>query len=319
MPSKPIATFQAHSSRVNGLAFTHDGSRLAAASNDSTITLWDASARGTPRSRTPLLRVHSFGDRGPVPLTGVAIGPPSAGGLVVLAHHAHNVPVLNLTLDRRMELEGHEGWIPNVAFSSDGSLIGSASLDGTARIWDSGTGKSLAVLEGHELKSDGQLPAGVWSIAFSPDSRIAATAGSDGTIRLWDARSGRALRVIEADQGLVFTVACGPDGKLLASGGSDGSIKIWDSETGALKRTLIGHRNWVVCVTFSGRSGWLASASWDKTARLWKTRGEAPVASVRTNGPCHGVAFNASGKTMATAEDNGTARLWDVGGLAGLR
>jgi WD40 repeat protein len=56
-----------------------------------------------------------------------------------------------------------------------------ASLDKTARIWDTASGKELAVLRGHQGM--------VLSAAFSPDGTRIVTASWDGTARVWDSVS----------------------------------------------------------------------------------------------------------------------------------
>jgi len=45
---------------------------------------------------------------------------------------------------------GHSDWVRAVAFSSDGSLVTSASYDGTARLWCALTGECLQTLMSHD-------------------------------------------------------------------------------------------------------------------------------------------------------------------------
>jgi WD40 repeat protein len=68
-----------------------------------------------------------------------------------------------------------------VAFSGDGRLLTSGSMDATVRLWDVATGLESATLQGH-LRW-------VLSVAFSPDGRLLASGSRDGTIRLWDVRA----------------------------------------------------------------------------------------------------------------------------------
>jgi WD40 repeat protein len=69
--------------------------------------------------------------------------------------------------------------VRSAAFSPDGSRIVTASDDRTARIWDSASGKEIAVLRGDEWP--------VNSAAFSPDGSRIVTASWE-TVRIWDAR-----------------------------------------------------------------------------------------------------------------------------------
>ena len=78
-------------------------------------------------------------------------------------------------------LRGHTAEVLSVAFSPDGKLIASGSIDKTLRLWNADT----------RLPAADPLPAHepvVASVAFSPDGRRIASAGGT-TIRLWDVAS----------------------------------------------------------------------------------------------------------------------------------
>jgi len=63
-----------------------------------------------------------------------------------------------------------------LAFSPDGTLLGTANGDKTARIWDARTGHELLKVThtGH-----------VGGVAFSRDGTLFATASHDKTVQLW--------------------------------------------------------------------------------------------------------------------------------------
>lgn len=77
-------------------------------------------------------------------------------------------------------LSGHTSSVYGVAFSPDGQLLASASLDNTVKLWDVGTGQVVRTLSGHTN--------GVTSVAFAPDGRLLASASGDKTIKLWTTR-----------------------------------------------------------------------------------------------------------------------------------
>ena len=117
-------------------------------------------------------------------------------------------------------LTGHTGGVYGVAFSLDGRLLATASLDKTAQVWDPGTDDCLRTLTGHT--------SGVWAVAFSPDGRMLATASPDKTARLWDPATGYCLRTLTGHTRHVNGVAFSLDGRLLATASDDKSAQLWD-------------------------------------------------------------------------------------------
>jgi WD40 repeat protein len=92
-------------------------------------------------------------------------------------------------------IAGHDSDVAWLSFSPDGKKLASASLDLTARVWDTETGAQLLILKGH-AQSPTSIATGVWTVAFSPDGKMLATGGSDRTVRLWEAETGRELKTL---------------------------------------------------------------------------------------------------------------------------
>ena len=120
-----------------------------------------------------------------------------------------------------------------MALSGDGTVVASGGWDGTVRLWEPLSGRSLAVLEGHT--------GAVRNVALSADGRLVASSGWDRTVRLWEAPSGRALAVLEGHTAGVVWVALSGDGKLVASSGGEGTVRLWEALSGRPLAVLAGH------------------------------------------------------------------------------
>ena len=102
----------------------------------------------------------------------------------------------------------------------DGARIVTGSTDGTARIWDAGSGTELAELKGH-----GHV---VYSVAVTRDGSRIITGSDDAIARIWDAKSGVELAELEGHTGWVTSVAVTPDGARVITGSGDTTVRIWE-------------------------------------------------------------------------------------------
>jgi WD40 repeat protein len=244
----------------------------------------------------------------------MAPGAPVALDLVRHGEEEH----LTVTLGRRpatpgeqlLVLRGHTDDVESAVFSPDGKRIVTASLDGTARIWDAATGKQLVVLRGHT--------GYMYSAAFSPDGKRIVTASGDGivppadnTVRIWDAATGKQLMVLRGHTGEVRSAAFSPDGKRIVSASDDKTVRIWDAATGKQLMVLRGHTKGVNSTAFSPDGKRIVTASWDGTARIWDAATGRQLMALRVPG-ISSAAFSPDGKRIVTGALDGTARIWDA-------
>ncbi|MBU0618365.1 MAG: serine/threonine protein kinase [Planctomycetes bacterium] len=204
-----------------------------------------------------------------------------------------------------MTLRGHTNEAAPI-FSPDGSLIASASLDTTVRLWDPVKGAMLRVFASPADRY-------VDRVSFSPDGRTLASC-EHGTVRLWDVATGRQLHAITTNLGWTST-ALSPDGRLLAYGADRTLIKLWDVGAAREIATLRGHTRQATGIAWSPDGKRLASSSQDATIKLWNVESGDEIRTLRGHtyyvGP---VAFSPDGLTLASSgrAPDSTIRFWDT-------
>ncbi|KAL0960504.1 hypothetical protein HGRIS_005542 [Hohenbuehelia grisea] len=289
--------FYGHRGDINSVAVSRDGTRIASASDDGTIRIWDAKTGeicGAP------LMGHTDS------VMSVAFSPD--GSQLVSGSVDDTVRVWNVQTGQEdmAPLRGHTSWVRSVAFSQDGTRIVSGA-DYTVRVWDAKTGgTAMEPLDGHTSL--------VLSVAFSPDGHLIVSGSMDNTIRIWNAGTGeQALPPLEGHSDDVNSVAFSPDGGHIVSGSDDGTIRIWDVSTGELVKVLRGLSSIVWSVTYSPNGARIASGSDDRMIRIWDARSGEEIKKLMGHAnSVRSVAVTPDGERIVSGSDDKTIRVWDM-------
>jgi len=201
----------------------------------------------------------------------------------------------------------HDDVVSGVAWSADGRLLASGSLNGSVKVWDARTG---------DLRFP--LPALKWGarhVAFSPDSRLLATGGEDDWVKLWDISRpdrppDRWLRRFSTGPRGLLALAFSPDGRHLAAADRDRKVRCWDVE-GDSEVRLPDDLMVIRGLAFTPNGKQIVTANTDGVVKVWDLAARRTVATVPANPLAVGyrAAFSRDGRLVAIGCEDGNIKI----------
>ena len=187
------------------------------------------------------------------------------------------------------------GQVNTLAFSSDGKILASGGNGNqNIELWNTEFGRIHLRIK-LPNRFDGPL-----AMKFSKDNKILTSLGEDGFIKQWQVDIGRIL----SKQHSVYSgvvLALDPDGKTFFSGNEgSGGIHLWDTATGRVIDIFNRKSNFSITKSISNlfRSVSNLFRGNRKEKKIW-------------NG-VQALALSPNGKTLVSAHDDNTVRLWDT-------
>lgn len=149
------------------------------------------------------------------------------------------------------------------------------------------------------------------AVAASPDGQWIVTGGFDSTIRIWDAVSGQELRAI-GTRGGVSAIAISRDGKQIISAESDDRIYIWSVESGVevSRSEPLPDRIDVLAIADAGDR--IAVGGAGKRIWIMDRRAVSIIRTLDTQSAVRSLAYDRSGRSLASGGADGTLTLWDA-------
>jgi WD40 repeat protein len=140
------------------------------------------------------------------------------------------VGLRNLETDRPIQILELNSPATDIGISSDNKLIATREIDGTIRVQNILTRRTIRTLTGSATS--------LGPLAVSSDGRLLFQANRDGSISVWDITTGKPIRTLVGHTTMLSYLAFSSNDKMLLSGGTDGAIKLWDVTDGRTIRTF---------------------------------------------------------------------------------
>ncbi len=303
-----LLTYRGHRSvssfgGVASLAWTSDSTRIASATLDGGVHVWDASS-----GKRLLVYDHS------ALVQAVSCSPDSQH--FASTHFNRAIQVWDASSGKHILTIHSSTFVNQIAWSPDGTRLASIGgcphvIDDTGnmddkivQIWDTAIGNLLFTYSGHSVtvqaiawssdsiyiasgSADGMVhiwnavtrsssliykahPEGVITLEWlSKDRHLASSSGN--MIQIWDVVTRKNLRTLELPSS-IYTMAWSPDGIrfALAPSGLAQTVQVWNTTSGYHLLTYEGHSDTVNAVVWSPDGTCVASGSDDRTVQIWK-------------------------------------------------
>jgi WD40 repeat protein/serine/threonine protein kinase len=287
---KTLARLTGHTQAVSGICFSPDDGRLATASLDGTVRVWDLRGKADP------VVLRHVGAK----VINVAFSPDGkrlfsvwVGTLQIMTLSSCGLSRWDLaTREERRKLATPGALLTSIVVSADGKKVLAGGLHSELVYqWDADTlQESHRKLHRRRPESDGH-DGSILCASGLPDGRWLATGSEDKTVKLWDLNTGKVIATLKGHKGPVTHVAFAQATRTLTSVG-------WVPQGNTLNAEIM---RWD-----------LASRKQTGVFSLSPLHQPITASFARAN-PHAFLAFSFDGETIATVGGDGRSmELWEV-------
>jgi WD40 repeat protein len=288
---------------LSGLVFSPDGKRVAVGASTGAV-IWELNSQG---QYVGIRGCKNFpGAFSPDGKFVVALEACSGSKTAIIWDAVTGRPVLTL--------EGHEGNVWAATYSPDGKLVVTGARDSTARIWDAGSGRTVAI-----LRHSGPVNM----VSFDSSGKYVLTASEDQTARIWDGQNGAELARLAGHLGEILSARFNNDRSRVVTASTDQTARIWQTEPFGSPRVV--QQGWtddsdrykrgdidIKRATISPSGSVIAAADGAGRVIILDASSGGQQGVLTHSSEVKDLVFDSDGLRLLTAAGN-TAQLWDIG------
>ncbi len=333
---KQMQRLETHANNVSSLAFSPDGSRLAACTWDGTILIWETeqpnrvtrlfhpmAARDVPSDDPPPLNLFFFS---------VAFG--ADGNTLYTAGYDGWLRQWDLVSGRQRIIGGSEG-VPLLRLAIDpaGVQIAAANLQGEVMFWRLKDGEwigqqtvgtqpilglaytpagTLIMIEGTRLiETNGEdsvvlttFGTPLNDLYLSPDGFLALVAANDGNDYLINLSNGQIMFILRGHTDQISQSRWFNSGREVVTASFDGTVRFWD----------VADLQWFspTALATDPNHGWVAVGGANGRIALFTTVEGPAQQLIYHSDAIEMLAFSPDGHWLAAASADKQASIWDV-------
>ncbi|XP_024150309.1 angio-associated migratory cell protein [Oryzias melastigma] len=168
--------------------------------------------------------------------------------------------------------DSHVGALTCLACNKDGSLLLTGSVDGSAKLINTSTGKVVGTLTVEGGKAEGSQDEeesnSVESVGFCSILPLIAVAFLDGTLAVFDL-STQALRHKCLHQAGIVHLQWEESSPVVSTCSLDGALRLWDARSGGLLSEFRGHSAEILDFAVNREASLAVTASGDNRAKVF--------------------------------------------------
>ena len=271
------------------VALSPDGARLAAASDNHVVTIWN------PASETAIATLAGHTDR----VVAATFSPDSR--YLVSGSWDGTAKLWDVGQQRLIRTMNVRKGVSSLAFSSDGTRLAVGSANKTITVWNLQSGAILHELRGHKREVQG--------LAFNADGSMLASVSGEKRVYLWDIEGDGGRTLLKGLRSGATAVSFGADSQTLATAGAN-RVTIWDLTTRQPTQSndLPG---WLYAVIPAPGGGFLALAAGADSVILWDMNDDTEPRRLPAGSSIRSVALSRTGDRLVAGSEEGTILVWE--------